>query len=145
MPTDEAQATLLLIDDEADARMTLRLRLQARHFQVLEAGDGASGLTVAKQQRPQIILLDIMMPGRDGFQVYQDLRQDPDTRQIPVLFLTALSASGPLSKEGLQLLAASKHNMKLSGPYEVMGKPFDLDELLRKIRRILTGGLAGVS
>jgi DNA-binding response OmpR family regulator len=137
MDEPSPEVRLLLVEDEEDTRATLKWRLQTRQFNVIEAVDGVEAFEKAKTERPEIILLDIMMPGRDGFQVYQDLKQEPATREIPVIFLTALSSSGPLSKQGLQLLATTKHEMELTGHFDVLGKPFELDELLRRISVLL--------
>ena len=80
---------VLVIDDEAPIRLLCRVNLEAEGMTVLEARDGASGLEVARRERPDVILLDVMMPRLDGWRVAEELLEDPGTRDIPVVFLTA--------------------------------------------------------
>jgi len=80
---------ILLIDDHATVRSLIETMLALRGYQVLHALDGGSGLQVARQERPDLILLDVMMPGLDGFEVCRRLKSDPLTSDIPVVFLSA--------------------------------------------------------
>ena len=80
---------VLVIDDEAAIRLLCRVNLEAEGMKVDEAADGRSGLDVARQSRPDVILLDVMMPGLDGWQVAEELVNDDRTRDIPIVFLTA--------------------------------------------------------
>ncbi|CAN7298316.1 PleD family two-component system response regulator [Phenylobacterium sp. LjRoot219] len=83
-------ARILVIDDlEANIRL-LQARLSAEYYEVLTATDGPSGIAVAAAETPDIILLDVMMPGMDGFTVCRKLKEDPATRHIPVVLVTAL-------------------------------------------------------
>jgi two-component system cell cycle response regulator len=83
-------ARILVVDDlEANLRL-LEARLSAEYYEVLTASDGPSGIACAKAERPDIILLDVMMPGMDGFAACRLLKDDPDTRHIPVVLVTAL-------------------------------------------------------
>ena len=79
----------LVIDDEAPIRLLCRVNLEAEGIEVLEAAEGESGLQLAKKERPDAILLDVMMPGLDGWNVAERLLADEDTREIPIIFLTA--------------------------------------------------------
>ena len=79
----------LVIDDEAPIRLLCRVNLEAEGIEVIEAAEGESGLELAKQERPDAILLDVMMPGLDGWNVAERLLADEDTRAIPIIFLTA--------------------------------------------------------
>jgi two-component system alkaline phosphatase synthesis response regulator PhoP len=79
----------LVIDDEAPIRLLCRVNLEAEGIEVLEAAEGQSGLELAKKERPDAILLDVMMPGMDGWNVAERLLADEDTRAIPIIFLTA--------------------------------------------------------
>jgi DNA-binding response OmpR family regulator len=81
--------TVLVIDDEAPIRLLCRVNLEAEKMRVLEAADGESGLEAARRERPDVILLDVMMPGRNGWEVAEELLADDDTNQIPIIFLTA--------------------------------------------------------
>ena len=80
---------VLVIDDEAPIRLLCRVNLEAEGMQVLEAADGPSGLEKARAETPDVILLDVMMPGLDGWRVAEELLDDGRTEHIPIVFLTA--------------------------------------------------------
>jgi two-component system alkaline phosphatase synthesis response regulator PhoP len=80
---------VLVIDDEAPIRLLCRVNLEAESMEVLEAADGPSGLEQARTERPDVILLDVMMPGLDGWRVAEELLEDGRTAEIPIIFLTA--------------------------------------------------------
>jgi DNA-binding response OmpR family regulator len=85
----EPKTRVLVIDDEPPIRLLCRVNLEAEDMTVLEANDGPSGLEVARRERPDVILLDVMMPALDGWRVAEDLLADPRTSEIPIIFLTA--------------------------------------------------------
>jgi DNA-binding response OmpR family regulator len=80
---------VLVIDDEAPIRLLCRVNLEAEGMEVLEAADGPSGLEKARSETPDVILLDVMMPGLDGWRVAEELLDDERTEAIPIVFLTA--------------------------------------------------------
>lgn len=80
---------VLIIDDEAPIRLLCRVNLEAEGMEVVEASDGPSGLEVVERERPDAILLDVMMPGLDGWSVAERLLEQENTREIPIVFLTA--------------------------------------------------------
>jgi DNA-binding response OmpR family regulator len=80
---------VLVIDDEAPIRLLCRVNLEAEGMEVLEAADGPSGLDKARTELPDVILLDVMMPGLDGWRVAEELLDDDRTERIPIVFLTA--------------------------------------------------------
>jgi DNA-binding response OmpR family regulator len=80
---------VLVIDDEAPIRLLCRVNLEAEEMEVLEAADGPGGLELARTQAPDVVLLDVMMPGLDGWRVAEQLLVDPATKGIPIIFLTA--------------------------------------------------------
>jgi two-component system, OmpR family, alkaline phosphatase synthesis response regulator PhoP len=80
---------VLVIDDEAPIRLLCRVNLEAEGMQVLEASDGPTGVERARGESPDVILLDVMMPGLDGWRVAEQLLLDPATERIPIIFLTA--------------------------------------------------------
>jgi DNA-binding response OmpR family regulator len=80
---------VLIIDDEAPIRLLCRVNLEAEGMEVVEAPDGPTGLEVVESERPDAILLDVMMPGLDGWSVAERLLEKEDTREIPIVFLTA--------------------------------------------------------
>ena len=80
---------VLVIDDEAPIRLLCRVNLEAEKMGVLEAADGITGLDLARGEKPDVVLLDVMMPGLDGWRVAEELLEDERTRGIPIIFLTA--------------------------------------------------------
>jgi len=80
---------VLVVDDEAPIRLLCRVNLEGEGMEVLEAADGPGGLEIARAERPDAILLDVMMPGLDGWDVAAELLEDEQTAGIPIVFLTA--------------------------------------------------------
>jgi DNA-binding response OmpR family regulator len=116
---------VLVIDDEAAIRLLCRVNLEAEGMQVDEAADGRAGLDKARQSRPDVILLDVMMPGLDGWQVAEELVGDDRTREIPIVFLTA-RADFRDRERGLE-----------AGGIAYLTKPFNPVELARVIEDLL--------
>jgi diguanylate cyclase (GGDEF)-like protein len=117
----EQRFRILVVDDTADVRDLLRFTLLARGYDCLIAEDGPDGLDQAERFVPDLILLDLMMPGMDGYEVCQRLKQSPTTRRIPVIFLTA-RAEVPDRVRGLTL-----------GAVDYIPKPFDPRELAARV------------
>ncbi len=80
---------VLVVDDEAPIRLLCRVNLEAEGIDVVEAADGVAGVEQARAERPDVILLDVMMPRLDGWGVAEELLRDPATSDIPIVFLTA--------------------------------------------------------
>ena len=80
---------MLVVDDERSIRMLCRVNLAASGMKVYEASDGRQGLELARRERPDLVLLDVMMPELDGWSVARELAADDETRDIPIVFLTA--------------------------------------------------------
>ena len=116
---------ILLIEDEADIRTLARHYLVQEHYEVLEASNGTDGLALAKSQLPDLIVLDLMLPGIDGLSLNRMLKKDTKTNQIPVIILTAKSDETDRII-GLEL-----------GADDYLVKPFNPKELLARIRAIL--------
>jgi len=87
--SQDGMTRVLVIDDEAPIRLLCRVNLEAEGMEVLEAPDGLRGLDLARSGQPDIVLLDVMMPGLDGWRVAAELLEDDRTNAIPILFLTA--------------------------------------------------------
>src|SRR4051812_35403054 len=87
--TGRMATRVLVIDDEAPIRLLCRVNLEAEKMEVLEAADGPSGLEKARAEIPDVVLLDVMMPGLDGWRVAEELLDDERTAKIPIVFLTA--------------------------------------------------------
>ena len=86
---DSGEVRVLVIDDEAPIRLLCRVNLEAEGLDVLEAADGTTGLDLARNEQPDVVLLDVMMPGLDGWRVAEELLEDDRTSGIPIIFLTA--------------------------------------------------------
>jgi CheY-like chemotaxis protein len=82
-------ATILIVDDEREIRELLRYNLERQGYQVLTAQDGEEGLARIFATHPDLVLLDLLLPGLNGLEVLRELRQEPSTRDLPVLLLTA--------------------------------------------------------
>jgi two-component system, OmpR family, alkaline phosphatase synthesis response regulator PhoP len=123
--TPPPMTRVLVIDDEAPIRLLCRVNLEAEKMDVLEADDGPTGLEMAKQHRPDVILLDVMMPGLDGWRVAEQLLDDPSTSGIPIIFLTARAEFRDRAR-GLDI-----------GGVDYVTKPFNPVELAPLVRELL--------
>jgi two-component system alkaline phosphatase synthesis response regulator PhoP len=90
----EKKAKILLIDDDADFVESTRIVLESKPYEVVVACDGDDGLRKAKKEKPDLILLDVIMPVEDGFTAAELLKKDPDLAKIPVLLLTSFAFKG---------------------------------------------------
>ena len=115
---------VLVIDDEAPIRLLCRVNLEAEGMEVLEAADGPSGLEKARAERPDVILLDVMMPGLDGWRVAEELLDDERTKHIPIVFLTARAELRDRAR-GIDL-----------GGVDYVTKPFNPIELAPLVREL---------
>jgi CheY-like chemotaxis protein len=123
----EAGMKVLVIDDEDDIRQIARLSLAAvGRMEVAEASCGSEGIRMARQEDPDVVLLDLMMPGMDGLSTFHALRSDPETSEIPVVFLTARATSA----EADRLTALGACGV-LTKPFDPMALPGLLRELLK--------------
>ena len=116
---------VLVIDDEAPIRLLCRVNLEAEGMTVLEASDGPTGLEKARNEEPDVILLDVMMPGLDGWQVAEELIDSERTNGIPIVFLTARAEARDRAR-GLDL-----------GGIDYVTKPFNPVELAPLVRDLL--------
>ena len=120
-----AATRVLVIDDEAPIRLLCRVNLEAEGMEVLEAADGPSGLETARAEIPDVVLLDVMMPGLDGWRVAEELLDDPGTESIPIVFLTARAELRDRAR-GIDL-----------GGVDYVTKPFNPVELAPLVRDLL--------
>lgn len=97
----ERRAKILLVDDDPDFVEATKVVLESRPYEVITALSGEEGLQKARAEKPDLVLLDIMMPGIDGFQVCQQLKKDPQLSQIPVIMITSFSEKYMESSIGL--------------------------------------------
>jgi DNA-binding response OmpR family regulator len=119
---------VLVVDDEPDLLWALQHSLSDEGYQVLTASDGKAALQVAHRHRPDVVVLDVAMPGMDGMEVCRRLRRDPELASVPILFLTVRSQVDD------RVTALDE------GGDDYMIKPFDLRELKSRIRALLRRG-----
>jgi two-component system, OmpR family, response regulator ResD len=118
-------ATILVVDDEPDVVEIVRTRLERDGHYVISAANGPAAVTNAVNRRPDLILLDIMMPGMDGFEVLRQLKGSHHTARIPVILLTARVEYGARAR-AWEMYAE-----------QYITKPFDLDVLSRTVQEVL--------
>jgi len=116
---------ILIVDDESAARAALETLLRREGFEVRNAHDGAAALELCAEFRPDLILLDILMPGMNGFEVCRRIKAHPDTRLTPVVLITGLSATEDRI-DGIN-----------AGADDFLSKPIDFNELLARTRSLL--------
>jgi len=117
---------ILIADDEPDVTKILGLRLKAGGYDVVTAQDGEEAIRVAHEEKPDLIILDVRMPGKDGYAVFQELRAVEDTKSIPVLFFSALQPE-QFEQKAIPL-----------GANGFISKSVDPAEILSKIAAVLT-------
>ena len=125
MPTKSAMSKILMVEDDPDIRELLRFNLEKAGFNLFQAEDGEKALVLARKHSPDLILLDLMLPGIDGLEVCRTLKRDSDTRHIPVVMVTAKGEEMD-RVVGLEL-----------GADDYVVKPFSLREVVLRIRKIL--------
>jgi signal transduction histidine kinase len=118
-------STILIVDDDPTARQTAVAMLEGTGYQIEEAKDGSQALKMLEQLLPDLILLDVMMPGMTGFEVCQRIRSTPELAEVPIILLTALDDRDSLMK-GIE-----------SGADDFLSKPVDRQELAARVRTIV--------
>jgi two-component system, OmpR family, phosphate regulon response regulator PhoB len=130
---EESAPLVLLVDDERSIRTICRVNLEGDGLAVTEAADGAEALEVVRRARPSVVLLDVMMPGVDGWDVAEQLAADDETRKIPVVFLSARAA--PEDRLRAQELGAVGYVEKPFDPLELAGIVRDVLERVARGER----------
>ena len=129
----EGQAKILVIDDDPDLQRGLKALLERQSYKVVAAYDGDEGLRKVVDERPDLIILDVVMPGKHGFKVCQELKGDPKYyffSHIPVIMLTVY----PDDREKVHLSAREGMMMEAD---DYIQKPFDPEELLGRVKDLL--------
>jgi two-component system phosphate regulon response regulator PhoB len=116
---------ILIVEDEPDITEVLKYNLEKHHYQVTSAASGEAGLTAARENLPDLVLLDLMLPGIDGLEVCRKLREDPRTRDLLIVMLTAKGTEADVVV-GLSL-----------GADDYIVKPFSTSELMARIKAVL--------
>ena len=117
---------ILVVDDEPDFRMMLRARLEANNYEVSEAEDGAVGLEKARNTKPDLIILDVMLPKMDGYKVARLLKFDEKHRNIPIVLLTARSQQSD-RETGMEV-----------GGDAYLTKPYNPEDMLEIVAKLLS-------
>ena len=117
---------ILFIEDEPDQIMMLQTRLEANGFQVISAPNGEEGIKKVREEKPDLILLDIVMPKMNGYEVCKCLKGNPNTSHIPII---AVTASGAKELE---------EKCRSTGINDIVKKPYESADLLNKIKRLLS-------
>jgi len=129
----QKQTKILVIDDDPDLQVAVKTVLESKSYQVVAAYDGDEGLQKVVEERPDLIILDVIMPGKHGFDVCKELKTDPKYyffSQIPVLMLTVY----PDDREKMHL---SMREGMLSEAEDYIQKPFDPEEVLSRVEELL--------
>lgn len=126
---NETRPRILIVDDEPDLLSVLHFGLEVEGFQVLEASDGEQGLAMAREQAPDLIVLDLMLPRMDGYKVCRALKFDERYRRIPIFILSA--RSGETDRQLAMDVGADTY----------ITKPYDMRDLVTRIRARLDPGI----
>ena len=129
--TRRVTKTVLVVDDDPSMRKVLQRRVEMWGYTVLSAGDGAEALRLAQERTPDLILLDVMMPGLDGLEVCRQLTRGPSTRQIPVILISAKASQ------------ISGEEVEASGAFASLQKPYDPSDLLARMQEAMQRGIKG--
>lgn len=124
------KSKILLIDDDPDFVETTRLVLESKPYEVITASDGSEGIAKAKKDKPDLIILDIIMPVKDGFVAAEELKKDPELQKIPVIMLTSFS-------EKVSETTLSRSQGLTLDTEDYVDKPVAPQELLRRIEKLL--------
>ena len=122
---DSSGKTILVVDDDPEIVTMLSLRLGKRGYRVLTAIDGVAAIATAKKDHPDLVILDVMMPGKNGWEVAKELRADDELRNVGIVMLTAIGER------------VNEMTSPLYGADAYVDKPFDFADLEAKIKKVL--------
>jgi CheY-like chemotaxis protein len=120
-----ANELILIVEDNDKNRKLVRDALQFKGYQTIEAETGEEGVTLARERRPALVLMDIQLPGINGIEALRQLRADPATQGIPVIAVTA------------SVMAQDRQNIMAAGFDAYQGKPISVREFLETVRKML--------
>ena len=126
MQKNKTTTTVLIIEDDAYIMEMYKIKFESSDFEVVSANDGATGLKILEKEKPDIILLDIIMPKKDGFSVLKEIKGNPALEKIPVILLTNLGQRENIEK-GFELGATSY----------IIKAHFTPSEIVKKVREVL--------
>ena len=116
---------LLIADDDPEILTMLSVRFQKKGYDVIEAVDGVQTMRYARERRPDVVILDVMMPGKNGWEVCRELRTDSELRRIGIIMLTAIGEK------------VNEMTSPLYGADEYVDKPFDFGDLEQRLKNVL--------
>ncbi len=127
MADDREKPLLLIADDDPELVGILLKRLQNLECDIITAADGITALKQVNEERPDIVILDVMMPRKNGWEVCKEIRQNPEIKRTGIIMLTGIGSS------------LNEMTSPLYGADEYIDKPFNFSELIFKIKRMLSG------
>lgn len=122
---DEAKTTVLVADDDPEIRTLLTLRLKKAGYEVFDASDGEQTLAAVREHKPDLVVLDVMMPGKNGWEVAKELRKDDAHANLGIVMLTAIGER------------INEMTSPLYGADEYVDKPFEFADLEAKLQQVL--------
>ena len=129
---------ILIIDDDTDVILVLSTVLQDQGYDVISAQDGITGLDMVKSERPDLILLDLMMPEKSGISLLQDIKKDKNLKEIPVIMVTGVSSETGIDLDSFLKRSTEKANeSQAPRPDGYIQKPVDPAKLIKVIKEFL--------
>ncbi|MBW1868920.1 MAG: response regulator [Deltaproteobacteria bacterium] len=125
---------VLVVDDELDMRTFLTTLLETSGYKPLSAADGKEGMEVAREKKPSVIILDVMMPNESGISMYRELKNDPELKDIPVVMVSALSKKTFFHS---QKVLDEYKGEKIPEPADYIEKPPEPEDILEAIQNCL--------
>ena len=126
---------ILVLDDEANVVAYLETLLQDNGYDTVSAGNGSEGMEKARNEKPDLITLDISMPEKSGVRFYRELKEDPELAGIPVVIVTGVTGYGGKPEDFQKFISSRKH---IPPPDGFVAKPIDRDELLKVVTSLLS-------
>jgi two-component system alkaline phosphatase synthesis response regulator PhoP len=123
-------AKILVVDDDPDLVETVSMMLESRQYEVVAAYGGVEGLSKARSESPDLVVLDVMMPDKDGFEVCKEMKADPQLARIPILLLTAVASK----------ISETKYTPRMGMETEAddyVDKPVKPEEIVKRVERLL--------
>ena len=121
---------ILIVDDDPDLVESVKIMLENKNYKVFTAYDGIEGLQKTKETSPDLIILDVMMPNKDGYSVCTELKSDPEYNEIPIILLTAVASNVPTTKY------TQRMGMEIEAE-DYIDKPVEPSELVKRAEALL--------
>ena len=122
---EESKILVLVADDDPEIRTLLTIRLKKAGYEVIDAADGEQTLAAVREHKPDLVVLDVMMPGKNGWEVAKELRKDDEHQRLGIVMLTAIGER------------INEMTSPLYGADEFVDKPFEFADLESKLRQVL--------